>query len=354
VLTDEEFRVTYFNPAAERIFGFGRDEMQGRTLEATIVAPAGRAVHTMLCARLRRGETVAETSANVDKQGRAVQLEWRHLPLKRPDGVFVGAMSMAVDVTERERAERELERLNRELEQRVQERTGELEAANHELEAFSYSVSHDLRAPVRHIGAYLHLLAAELGEGISAPAREYLADAAAADRRMARIIDDLLAFSRSARAPLVAQPVALEPLVQEAIAELAPEAAGRRIDWRVATLATVEADPALLGIALKNLLGNAVKYTRPRATAHIAIAAAAGATGEVVISVQDDGVGFDMRHAGKLFNAFQRLHDAQEFEGTGIGLATVQRIVQRHGGRIWAEAEPGRGATCRFTLPAAS
>ena len=253
------------------------------------------------------------------------------------------------DITQTRRTQQELERLNRELEDRVRSRTAQLEAANQELEAFSYSVSHDLRAPVRHIDGFVKLLEREQPPATE-KAAHYLGTIASSSRRMAALIDDLLELSRTARAPLELRAVSLGPLVEEVIADLRPDHARRHIEWRVGPLPAVRADASLLRVVLQNLLDNAVKYTRRVADAVVEIGAMPLAGVETAIYVRDNGVGFDMRYAERLFGVFQRLHRAEEFEGTGIGLATARRVVHRHGGRIWGEGEPGRGACFYFTL----
>lgn len=236
------------------------------------------------------------------------------------------------------------------LERRVVERTAQLEAVNRELEAFSYSVSHDLRAPLRHVHGYVDLLAREAGEGLTEKARRYLATISAASREMATLIDDLLAFSRLGKTEMHEAALDLPPLVAEVSRSLEQAHPGRRISWRVSPLPRVYGDPALLRQVLINLLGNAVKYSGPRDPAEIEVGCAGMEAERAVLFVRDNGVGFDPAYAHKLFRVFQRLHRADEFEGTGIGLAIVQRVVARHGGRTWAEGALGSGATFYFTL----
>jgi light-regulated signal transduction histidine kinase (bacteriophytochrome) len=241
--------------------------------------------------------------------------------------------------------------LNQELEQRVRDRTIQLEAANKELEAFAYSVSHDLRAPLRHIDGFMELLEKSVETALDEQSRRYMEIISDSAKKMGLLIDDLLSFSRMGRNAMSIHPLALEPLVRDVIAELEPDAADRTIDWRIGDLPTVEGDASMLRIVMGNLIANALKYTRPRQQARIEIGSQPEQDYESVIFVRDNGVGFDMTYAHKLFGVFQRLHRADEFEGTGIGLANVRRIIDRHGGRTWAEGEVNQGAVFYFSLP---
>ncbi len=236
------------------------------------------------------------------------------------------------------------------LEKQVTERTSQLEAANKELEAFAYSVSHDLRAPLRHIDGYVGLLVSRCRDGLSEQGLAYVDTIAGAARRMELLIDDLLLFSRTGRSEMRREKVDMNEALQEVLSELKESCADRSIEWVIGDLPSVHGDFTLLRQVWANLLGNAIKYTSPRQEARIEVGAKNDGD-EIVFRVADNGVGFDMRYADKLFGVFQRLHSHEEFEGTGIGLATVQRIVSRHGGRVWAEAGINRGATFYFSFP---
>ena len=227
----------------------------------------------------------------------------------------------------------------------------EIETANKELEAFSYSVSHDLRAPLRHITGFVELLNKRDLASLDEKSRHYLEVISTASRQMGVLIDDLLSFSRMGRAEMMKTRVDFGTLVEEVVDALQDEAKGREIAWEIAPLPVVEGDAAMLRQVMFNLIANALKFTRSRSQARIEIGAVIDQPDETIFYVRDNGVGFDMKYADKLFGLFQRLHSSDEFEGTGVGLANVQRIIRRHEGRIWAEGAVDGGAVFWFSLP---
>ncbi len=259
--------------------------------------------------------------------------------------------TVATRTAELHAANAQLQQLNETLEQRVAQRTAALEAANEELEAFAYSVSHDLRAPLRYIDGFVGLLEKSTAAALDQESRHYMATISESAKLMGTLIDDLLSFSRMGRQEMSRMAFDLGVLVREVVREFGPETEGRCIRWHVADLPAVTGDPAMLRQVLVNLVSNSLKFTRPRQQAEITIGCLPGKEDETVVFVRDNGVGFDPDYAHKLFGVFQRLHRVDEFEGTGIGLANVRRIVGRHGGRTWAEGAIDRGAAFYFSLP---
>ncbi len=266
--------------------------------------------------------------------------------LQQQDSETPALLLTVSDVTTRALVEQQVKELNHQLEGKV----AQISDVNRELEAFSYSVSHDLRAPLRHITAFAQKLEHHLGEDIDDTARHYLSVIRDASRRMAQLIEDLLVFSRLGRGALRLQAVDMQSVVEEVRVLAESDVPDRRIEWQIQSLPVVVGDENMLRTVWQNLIGNAVKYTGNREVAHIEVSVRRNDSGDYEFSVVDDGAGFDMRYVDKLFGVFQRLHKVSEFPGNGIGLANVRRIVMRHGGQVWAEGEPGRGARFHFTL----
>jgi PAS domain S-box-containing protein len=355
VAVDENGKFVIWNRVAKNILGLGAADLP--TQEWTghyglymvdMVTPFP--VDQIPLVRALRGET-SNTQMFIRNAG-VEDGNWIEVsagPIIDKQGVVCGGVAAFRDIAQRRAAEEEIRKLNNELEERVIERTAQLEAANKELEAFTYSVSHDLRAPLRHIAGFSKMLGETCGSSLPEEGLHYLGRIQDGTRRMGTLVDDLLNLARIGRHELRLQVTALDSVVKNVISDLAPDLEGRKIELKIGKLPYVEGDPALLKVVFQNLLSNAVKYTRPRANAVIEVSVDQIA-GEQVVCVRDNGVGFDMKYADKLFGVFQRLHRAEDFEGTGVGLATVQRIVQKHGGRIWAEAATDKGATFYMRL----
>jgi signal transduction histidine kinase len=331
--------------------------------------------------KIRRGESMEHfETRRQTRDGRLMDVSVTASPIKDASGKVIGVSKVAREITQRKQAVEQIRVLNAELERRVAERTAQLQAANAELEAFSYSVSHDLRAPLRHVMGFVDLLQKDAGPALSEQSLRHLTTISESAKRMGDLIDDLLDFSRVGRAELHKTEIHLDELVRDALGDFKAETKGRNIAWNIHPLPAAQADRTLLRMALVNLISNAVKFTglrpgeayapegaRAEAKIEIGIMEKCG-TGAVastqnsntpklqdsdapVFFIRDNGVGFDPQYTGKLFGVFQRLHSQDEFEGTGIGLANVQRIIHRHGGRAWAEGVVDGGATFYFSIP---
>jgi light-regulated signal transduction histidine kinase (bacteriophytochrome) len=260
---------------------------------------------------------------------------------------------MLHDITKGKKNEKQIQQLAEDLERRVEALTAELQAANQEIESFTYSVAHDLRAPLRHISGFSRILIEDFGTSLPEQAQQHLKRIEQGTIRMGGMLDELLALTRIGRQALSVQATSFGSLVNDVIALLEPEIKDRRVDWRIAELPLVECDPTLMRQVFQHLISNALKFSRTRSPAEISIGMEEK-SGATAFFVRDNGVGFSMKYADKLFGVFQRLHRPEEFEGNGVGLAAVRRIVQKHGGRIWAEAELDGGATFYFTLSSMS
>jgi PAS domain S-box-containing protein len=331
----------HLNPAWENTLGFSTEELMSRPF-VEFVHPEDREKTLLRRERLASGtDTQYFENRYRCKDGSYRALAWRSAGMPERKLIYGAAR----DVTDRREQEAELRRLNEAL----AHRTAELEFVNNELESFTYSVSHDLRAPLRHIDGFSKLLADEHASELSQDAREFLGYIRESTHEMSQLVDDLLNLARIGRKPLEMRPTALSGVMTEVITGLQSANPGRAIEWNIEPLPFVMCDPSLMKQVFANLLSNAVKYTRQKDVAIVDVGTASIGD-ECVIFVRDNGVGFDMKHHNKLFGVFQRLHRQEDFEGTGVGLAIVQRIVHKHGGRIWAQAEVNRGATFFLTL----
>ena len=353
VLLDGEQHIKMHNIAFGELYGMGKDTNAG-SLDELGMAWQDKVMRQRLDDVLARGRELWDYELQqdtVDGVRRTVLLNARRMPLPGEDEHAV--LMTVSDISLQKTAQQEIAALNRQLEGKVEQ----VSEVNRELEAFSYSVSHDLRAPLRHVAGFSDKLGRHLGEDIDDKSRHYLDVIGNSARRMSQLIDDLLVYSRLGRNALRLQAVDMQSLVAEARAMLdaneANEGRADRVEWRIAPQPIVLADENMMRQVWSNLLGNALKYSSQRERSIVEVGHQLQSDGSHLFSVRDNGAGFDMAYAGKLFGVFQRLHKASDFPGTGIGLASVRRVLGRHGGRIWAESVPDQGATFYFTLPAA-
>ena len=343
---DIDFVITYWNLGAQELYGWTAEDAIGKESHQLLQTVYPTPLDDVRAELMRTGRWEGELErTKADGTHVIVASRWslRRDESERP----VAILETNNDITERKRTEEAIRKLNEDLEKQ----TIELASINKELEAFAYSISHDLRAPLRHMAGYAELLQKNAASVLDEKSRRYMTMILEAAKRMGDLIDDLLAFSRIGRAETQKTLVSLEQLVKEALSEVQQETNGRNIAWRVGALPNLYGDRSMLRLAMVNLISNAVKFTRKRSQAEIEIGSTDGRQEERVVFIRDNGVGFDMKYVNKLFGVFQRLHRAEEFEGTGIGLATVQRIIHRHGGRIWAEGLVDKGATFYFSVP---
>src|SRR4029077_15707903 len=338
--------IRYWNRGAEELYGWTREKAIGKGSRELLGTVLPLPLDDIQVEFLRTGRWEGELKhTKADGTQVIVASRWSLRRDEREQPIAV--LETNNYITGRKRWEQEIQSLNQEL----AKRSTELEAINKELEAFAYSVSHDLRAPLRHMAGYTELLQKKASSVVDEKSKHYIAMILDAAKRMGNLIDDLLAFSRIGRAETQKTLVSLAQLVKEALAEVRQDTEGRNIAWKIGALPEFYGDRSMLKLVLVNLISNAIKFTRTRPQAEIEIGCADGGRDDLVVFVRENGVGFDMKYVKKLFGVFQRLHQSGAYEGTGIGLATVQRIIHRHGGKVWAEGVVDSGATFFFSAP---
>lgn len=347
-VVDTNAVTTYVNRRLADLLGCAPADIVGRSLTDFVDPSIDLSDHNLV--RRQGGQPATHDLRLRRRDGSEVWTLMSTNSLADAEGRYAGAVGIVVDITARKQIEDRVLRLNEDLEARVRARTSDLEAANRELEAFSYTVSHDLRAPLRTISGFCRILQREHASELSPAAARYLGLVADGAAQMARLVDDLLAFSRLSRQAIQVQRCRPAEIVAQVIQELHADTEGRAIDWRIHPLPEVDADARLLHQVFLNLLSNAVKFTRGRSPAVVDVSCASDPERGLVFHVADNGVGFDMQYADKLFGVFQRLHRAEDYEGTGVGLAIVQRALKRLGGRVWPHAILNGGATFSFTV----
>ena len=351
VVQDADRRVRYWNEGAQRLFGFAAQQAEGRTF-AQLLGPAAVLDDEQCRELFARGTWVGEVQCRA-ADGRVLDVE-RHLTvIRHDDGRPPAVLSVNTDVSERRRAERELRELNGVLEQRIQQRTRQLEQSNEELRTFAYSMAHDLRAPLATTDGFSRQLELALGDRLGEKERHYLNRMRHGVRLMSDLTDALLSLTNLSQTPLLSERVDLSEIARDWLARVRERHPERQAVVAIADTPPVQGDARLLKVLVENLLDNAWKFTSNCEAASIEFGAVPGAAGAPVFLVRDNGAGFDSAYADKLFTPFQRLHAAHEFAGTGIGLAIVRKIAQRHGGWVWGESKPGAGAVFRFTLAGA-
>lgn len=348
-ITDPQGKIIYVNDKFCAISKYSREELLGQDHRVINSGHHSKEFFRDLWTTIAAGKVWKGEIRNRAKDGSFYWVATTIVPFLNPHGKPRQYVAIRADITERKAAEEKIVQLNAELEQRVTARTHDLEMANEELKAFSYSVSHDLRAPLRAMGGFAEILEMQLGENVSPEARHAMKRIQENAVKMGQLIDRLLDFSTLNWLPVTKMQVSPAEIARVVFNELRAELNGRSVEIEITELPKCEADPTLLKQVFTNLLSNALKYSRGKNPAIIKIGSLQEDEG-IIYFVKDNGAGFDMEYANKLFRVFQRLHSADQFEGTGVGLAIVQRIIQRHGGRVWAEAEVDHGATFYFTI----